>query len=149
MSYLPFFIKGEVVKGFGRGSKDLGCPTANFSREVIKCLPKDFKSGVYCGWAQVDSQPVYKMVVNIGWCPVYQNEDMSVETHIIHEFESDFYGSTLKICITEYLRPEMNFTSLDGLIKQISLDINNAHQKLALPEFVKLKSHEFFSNGNN
>lgn len=24
---LPLFIQGEVVKGFGRGSKDLGCPT--------------------------------------------------------------------------------------------------------------------------
>lgn len=24
---LPLFIEGEVVKGFGRGSKELGCPT--------------------------------------------------------------------------------------------------------------------------
>lgn len=34
MSYLPFYIKGEVVKGFGRGSKDLGCPTGTVLREV-------------------------------------------------------------------------------------------------------------------
>lgn len=26
-SVLPLFIQGEVVKGFGRGSKELGCPT--------------------------------------------------------------------------------------------------------------------------
>ena len=24
---LPYFVKGEVVKGFGRGSKQLGIPT--------------------------------------------------------------------------------------------------------------------------
>ena len=27
LSCLPFFAKGIVVKGFGRGSKDLGIPT--------------------------------------------------------------------------------------------------------------------------
>ena len=27
MSCLPFYTQGEVVKGFGRGSKDLGIPT--------------------------------------------------------------------------------------------------------------------------
>ena len=27
MSCLPHFCRGEVVKGFGRGSKELGIPT--------------------------------------------------------------------------------------------------------------------------
>lgn len=27
MKGLPYFAVGEVVKGFGRGSKDLGIPT--------------------------------------------------------------------------------------------------------------------------
>lgn len=35
MSYLPLFLKGEVVKGFGRGSKDLGCPTGNINNFTI------------------------------------------------------------------------------------------------------------------
>jgi hypothetical protein len=37
------------------------------------------------------------------------------ETHIIHTFPSDFYGSNLKVCIAGYLRPEKNFTSLGKL----------------------------------
>ncbi|CAG4959867.1 unnamed protein product [Colias eurytheme] len=144
-SYLPLFLKGEVVKGFGRGSKDLGCPTANYAREVTQSLPDNLKPGVYYGWAQVDHQDVHKMVVNIGWCPFYQNKEMSVETHIIHQFENDFYGSLLKICIAGYLRPEMNFKSLDELITAIKQDIDNASNKLDLPDSILLKAHNFFT----
>lgn len=27
MNGLPYFCTGPIVKGFGRGSKELGCPT--------------------------------------------------------------------------------------------------------------------------
>ncbi len=30
---LPLFVRGEVVKGFGRGSKSLGIPTGE--REIL------------------------------------------------------------------------------------------------------------------
>lgn len=30
LSQLPLFLKGQVVNGFGRGSKDLGCPTGMY-----------------------------------------------------------------------------------------------------------------------
>lgn len=30
-SCLPYFCRGEVVKGFGRGSKELGIPTGEFN----------------------------------------------------------------------------------------------------------------------
>ncbi|KAJ8036616.1 Riboflavin kinase [Holothuria leucospilota] len=51
---LPYFTKGKVVKGFGRGSKELGIPTANFPEEVVAKLPASFSTGVYFGWAKVD-----------------------------------------------------------------------------------------------
>ena len=31
MTCLPHFCSGKVVKGFGRGSKDLGIPTGTFT----------------------------------------------------------------------------------------------------------------------
>ncbi|CAG4965961.1 unnamed protein product [Parnassius apollo] len=142
---LPLFIEGEVVKGFGRGSKDLGCPTANFSLEVVKSLPKGLAPGVYYGWAQVDSKAVHKMVANVGWCPFYQNKEMSVETHVMHTFDKDFYGSNLKICIVGYLRPEKNFSSLNDLIEAIKKDIADAHTKLEEVEAKILKDHKFFN----
>lgn len=34
------------------------------------------------------------------------------ETHIIHSFENDFYGSELSVVILGFIRPEKNFPSL-------------------------------------
>jgi FAD synthase len=43
-------ITGKVVKGFSRGSKDLGCPTANIEMtEVNKMKIRDLIPGVYTG----------------------------------------------------------------------------------------------------
>lgn len=32
---LPFYIAGEIVRGFGRGSKELGCPTGTHLHIII------------------------------------------------------------------------------------------------------------------
>lgn len=130
LEYLPLVLSGEVVKGFGRGSKELGIPTANFPEDVVESLPKEMTTGIYFGWASVGNGPIYKMVVSIGWNPYYKNEKKSVETHILNKFESDFYGSTLKIVITGYIRPEKNFDSLEALVSAINGDIDEAKQQL-------------------
>lgn len=68
----PVMVKGTVVKGFGRGSKELGIPTANLDPEALgdaalTALPP----GVYFGWASVgDSPAAHKMVMSIGWCVI-------------------------------------------------------------------------------
>ena len=63
----------------------------------------------------VDNGPVYKMVLSLGWNPFYGNTKKSFETHIIHNFENDFYDSELIVVMLGYLRPEKNFDSLDAL----------------------------------
>ena len=73
------------MKGFGRGSTELGFPTANFSEEVmglslgwifsravldlhqyllqvIEALPEALIGGIYWGLAQVDNGQVFDMV---------------------------------------------------------------------------------------
>ncbi|XP_046651054.1 riboflavin kinase-like [Daphnia pulicaria] len=142
---LPFFAKGIVVKGFGRGSKELGIPTANYMSEVVDTLPSDMETGIYYGYAKVDGGPVYKMVMSIGWNPYYKNVKKSMETHILHNFESDFYGSLLKTCIINYIRPEQSYESLDALIDAIKSDIAYADTQLDLPEYSDLQKHSFFS----
>ncbi len=68
----PVRIKGPVVKGFGRGSKELGIPTANLDvqilgQEILDAVPP----GVYFGYCLVsNTEPVnqvHKMVMSIGW----------------------------------------------------------------------------------
>lgn len=133
------------MKGFGRGSKQLGVPTANFPQEVVNQLPEELKTGIYYGWAQVDSSPVFKMVLSVGWNPFYKNTHKSMETHILHTFENDFYGSELKIIMVGYIRPEKDFTSLDELIETIKEDIRTADNVLESNASLKLyKDDPFF-----
>lgn len=144
---LPYFTSGEIVKGFGRGSKQLGIPTANFPQDVVDQLPEEVGTGTYFGFASVGDGTVYKMVMSIGWNPFFKNKHKSMETHILHKFEDEnLYGKILKIAILGYLRPEMDFDSLDGLIKQIHDDINNAETLLDLPNYAKYKTHEIFND---
>ncbi|KAB7505449.1 Riboflavin kinase [Armadillidium nasatum] len=143
--FLPLYVFGKVVKGFGRGSKELGIPTANLSEEVIDLLPKDVNPGIYYGLASVNKGPTYKMVLSVGWNPFYHNEKKSLETHILHEFEDDFYGSVLKIILIGYIRPEKNFSSLDELITEIKSDISIAETKLDEPVYKKYYISPFWS----
>uniref|UniRef100_A0A8C5K1H2 Riboflavin kinase n=1 Tax=Jaculus jaculus TaxID=51337 RepID=A0A8C5K1H2_JACJA len=144
MRSLPSFCRGQVVRGFGRGSKQLGIPTENFPEQVVDSLPADVSTGIYYGWASVGSGAVHKMVVSIGWNPYYKNVKKSMETHIIHTFKEDFYGEILNVAIVGYLKPEKNFDSLEALISAIQCDIEEAKIRLDLPEHWKLKDDKFF-----
>ncbi|XP_023158333.1 putative riboflavin kinase [Ceratitis capitata] len=82
LTHFPFFTSGEIVRGFGRGSRELGIPTANFSLEVVKSLPAEVPLGIYYGWANVDNGEVYKMVMSIGTNPYYDNKEKSMVSDI-------------------------------------------------------------------
>ncbi|KAF9898030.1 riboflavin kinase, partial [Lobosporangium transversale] len=49
----PIRMSGIVIKGFGRGSKELGIPTANLPEEAIEAQGPELETGIYYGWAQV------------------------------------------------------------------------------------------------
>lgn len=143
---LPYFVQGKVCKGFGRGSKELGIPTANFNYHVIEKLPKELDCGIYYGFANINNGSVYKAVLSIGWNPYYQNDKKSVETHILHKFDGDFYGANLKLVILGHIRPERDFLSLDDLINEIHNDIAIAESKLDNNELDKYRKHIFFTS---
>ncbi|XP_056146567.1 riboflavin kinase [Lampris incognitus] len=145
MKSLPYFCRGEVVRGFGRGSKELGIPTANFPDSVVEHLPADISTGIYYGWACVDNGHIHKMVMSIGWNPYYKNTKKSMETHVIHTFKEDFYGQILSVVMVGYIRPERSFDSLEALIAAINNDIEEAKVQLELPEHLKLREDNFFT----
>lgn len=49
----PFRMEGEVISGFGRGSKELGIPTANLPVDDENTWIKNIDSGIYFGWASL------------------------------------------------------------------------------------------------
>lgn len=62
----------------------------------------------------------------------------------MHPFNKDLYGQLLKICICGYIRPEMNFDSLDALIKRINDDVEYSNVALDREEFEEMKKSNFF-----
>ncbi|KAI9659595.1 MAG: riboflavin kinase [Alyxoria varia] len=52
VSPFPIKLKGRIIRGFGRGSKELGIPTANIPINGLDVGGhSDIESGVYFGWA--------------------------------------------------------------------------------------------------
>ena len=53
-----------------------------------------------------------------------------MEPHLLHLFSEDFYGEELKLVVAGYLRPELNFPSLEALKAAIAEDIALAKGRL-------------------
>ncbi|KAF0699277.1 Aste57867_10151 [Aphanomyces stellatus] len=138
----PIRLSATVVAGFGRGGKQLGCPTANLSSDDLGELLHDIPTGIYCGWATVDGQGPFKAVASVGWNPFFQNKEKTIEPHLLHEFKADFYGAKLNLVLCAYLRPEENFPSLDALIDAIQSDISLSREWLDCDQGQAIKEDE-------
>lgn len=88
------------------------------------------------GWTK-DLGAVYPMVMSIGWNPFYKNTVRSVEVHIMHRFETDFYGSHMNLNVLGFIRPELDYVSKESLIEDIKTDIDVAGRSLARPAYAK------------
>lgn len=146
------FIKSHVIRGFGRGSRELGCPTAN----VADINHLNINTGIYCGLAQItirnsneiqedpnrketfeivsDRLPMTSHVIgwvgSFGYNPTYDNKDKSLEVHLFNDFGYDFYGAEIRVLICKRLRDEEKYNSLDELKDAIANDIRNAKSEI-------------------
>ncbi|OQR96918.1 riboflavin kinase [Thraustotheca clavata] len=138
-------LSATVVAGFGRGGKQLGCPTANMCPKDLGDALHDTPTGIYCGWATVDGQGPYMAVASVGWNPTFKNTEKTIEPHLLHTFESDFYGSKINLVLCGYIRPELPFTTLDDLIAAIQSDIALSRKWLETEEAEALKDEAFLA----
>ncbi|PKX98511.1 riboflavin kinase [Aspergillus novofumigatus IBT 16806] len=104
----PVRLSGPVIKGFGRGSKELGIPTANIPAEGLAEYP-DLQVGVYYGVVALDpakfqyqegqgsgstsstagaEAAILPAVLSIGYNPFYKNKTKSIEIHIMPPLSS-------------------------------------------------------------
>jgi riboflavin kinase len=114
----PVSISGNIISGFGRGSTELGFPTANIDfKEELDAVP-----GLYAGTAEVNGV-VYKAAISIGWCPFYDNKKISYEVYILHHFHANLVGVHIICRLLHYIRPEAAFNSIDELKFAIGLDV--------------------------
>ncbi|KAM0803562.1 hypothetical protein BDR22DRAFT_801328 [Usnea florida] len=141
----PIRLSGPIVKGFGRGSAELGIPTANIPLAGLSVGGnEDVESGVYYGWAGVDKEGgVWAMVMSIGWNPYYKNEVRSVEVHIMHGFQHDFYGARMNLLICGFIRPEYDYVSKESLVEDINVDIEVAKRSLQRAAYLKFKNEKY------
>jgi len=118
-------IRGLVVKGRDRGGRLLGIPTANLNLQDELCP----KTGIYA--VTVDYQNrLYKGVANIGYSPTFDDNEFTVEVHLL-KFNTDIYGEKIRINFIERIRDEKKFAGISELTAQINQDIETAHKILA------------------
>ncbi len=117
-------VTGQVVAGKGRGAKLLGVPTANLTPEN-DLLPA---SGIYAVWVKRDSERL-PGVANIGTCPTFDNQDLTLEVHLL-DFNGDLYGESLQVEFAARLREERRFPSVGDLAAQIRADMAEARRVL-------------------
>ncbi len=121
-------IEGEVIHGEKRG-RELGYPTANMSVSGLH-LPK---FGVYAVKVDVLTGPhegSYHGAASLGVRPQFGGDVPNLETFFF-DFKGDLYGHHLSVALVEYLRPEMKFDGLPGLLDQMAADCTRARDILS------------------
>lgn len=121
-----FYIKNNVIKGSAIARK-LGFPTANLNwPEGLIKLPY----GVYLGYVVVDK--TYPALINWGVRPSIDKKKREfVEAHIFN-FNADIYGEIIKIAFCQKIRNEINFSSSNELVAQISRDVSQAKKLMRI-----------------
>jgi riboflavin kinase/FMN adenylyltransferase len=110
----PFALRGEVVHGDKRG-RTLGFPTANLVPDEHLVCPGH---GVYAARAGGACA-----AVSIGVRPTFgSGRAVIVEAYLLDRDE-DLYGSTLQIDFLSRLRGERRFDSVEALVEQMHLDV--------------------------
>ena len=116
-------IEGEVIHGEKRG-RQLGYPTANMDVTGLH-LPK---FGVYAVRVDVltgSQAGQYIAAASLGVRPMFGINTPNLESFLF-DFTGDLYGHHLSVALIEYLRPEMKFDGLPGLLAQMEQDCQTA-----------------------
>ena len=130
-------LTGPVIRGFGRGSKMLGIPTANLDVVPLKQQIDKLAPGIYFGFAKISSGKhkstgIHRTVMSIGYNPFFNDKRKSIEPWLLREFEEDFYDETLSVLVCAYVRAECNFTTVENLIERIRKDARVCEEALDL-----------------
>ena len=134
----PYAVTGVVLRGAGRG-RTLGFPTANLRPD----RPLVLAPGVYVARATWERRGERRgerpgeeaggggaadAVVNVGYRPTFDEHQYWVEAHLL-DFSGDLYDRTLRLEFLDRIRPEMKFSGVDALKRQVMADIAAARAR--------------------
>jgi riboflavin kinase / FMN adenylyltransferase len=120
----PWFVTGQVVHGDKRG-RELGYPTANLRLDPACGL----RHGVYAVRCAHRGRH-YGGVANFGRRPMFDTGAVLLEVFLF-DFSGDLYGETLDVAFLAWIRPELNFNTIDELVRRMNEDSRLARVALA------------------
>lgn len=122
----PYALQGLVSHGDRRG-RTIGFPTANLDYAREKAMPA---GGIYACWAYIGDER-YKAAVNLGTNPTFtpDKKNMNVEAYLL-DFNRDIYGEMIWLEFIQRLRSELKYDSVEALIEQIHLDVEQTREIL-------------------
>jgi riboflavin kinase/FMN adenylyltransferase len=122
----PYRLQGLVSHGDQRG-RGIGFPTANLEYAREKVMPA---GGIYACWAYLGDEK-YKAAVNLGTNPTFtpDKQTLNVEAYLL-DFNRDIYGEMMQLEFMTRLRNELKYDSVDALIKQIHMDVEQTRRIL-------------------
>jgi riboflavin kinase/FMN adenylyltransferase len=125
----PHRLEGVVVRGHQRG-RLLGFPTANVESPPHTAIPAD---GIYAGWlATLDAAGAessrWPAAISIGTNPTFDGNVRTVEAYALDRTDLDLYGLHAAIDFAARLRGTLRFESVDDLVEQMRLDVDQARE---------------------
>jgi riboflavin kinase / FMN adenylyltransferase len=120
----PWFVTGQVVHGDKRG-RELGYPTANIRLDPACGL----RHGIYAVRCALGDKR-YDGVANFGRRPMFDTGAVLLEVFLF-DFSGDLYGRNLDVAFLAWIRHELNFDSIDDLIRRMDEDSRLARLALA------------------
>ena len=123
----PYSLHGPVIHGDGRG-RAIGIPTANIDYSKDKVIPS---RGIYACWVYFGKEK-FRTMTNIGTNPTFtpDKQTLNVEAYLL-DFDRDLYGQDIKVEFVQRLRDELKFKSVDALLAQIRLDVQQGRELLS------------------
>lgn len=105
--------------------RTLDFPTVNLNASLI---PKNTKQGVYASWV-THNNVIYKGALYFGPRLVFNEKNTVLEIYII-DFNKEIYNQEISFTLESYIRPPLDFDTLEALKQQLKKDISDVMSSL-------------------
>jgi riboflavin kinase/FMN adenylyltransferase len=121
----PYRMSGKVVEGAKVG-RQLGFPTANVDLRRRQSAVQ----GIYAVRVLGMNGRLIDGVASVGNRPTFNGTKPLLEVYLF-EFDENIYGQYIHVDFVAYLREQIKYEDVEGLVAQMHVDVDNARSALA------------------